>query len=84
MQSVSQQLAVDYLSDYSGTSNKGSSEVGTASLKREGHLLWHHALEYYLPPKWDNLSTRDKIISPRVSLVRCFHCITHVINTHVY
>ena len=58
---------------YSGTSNKGPSEIGTTSL--QGHLLRHHAnVLFYLRDR-DNFSTRDKTISHKVSLVRRFQCI---------
>ena len=51
--------------------NKGPSEIGTTSLQRT--LLQHHAI-LYLRDR-DDLSTRNKIISPKVSLVGRFHCI---------
>ena len=54
-------------SRFSRTSNMGPPEIGTTSL--QGHLLRHHANR-------DNLSTLNKTISPKVSLVRRFHCIT--------
>ena len=52
---------------YSRTSDKGPSEIGTTSLQRP--LVAHHASVLFYLRDRDNLSTRDKTISPKVSLV---------------
>ena len=65
---------------YSGTSDKGPSEIGTTSLQRTlvAAPCKYFSVLFYLRDR-DNLSTRDKTISPKVSLVRRFHC-----NVYMY
>ena len=61
---------------YSGTSDKGPSEIGTTSLYK-GQLLRHHAnaLVYYFTSEIGTASLQGtKFVSPKVSLVRRFHC----------
>ena len=69
-------VCVRVLHTYSGTSNKGPSEIGTTSLQRTlvAAPCSYFSVLFYLRDR-DNLSTRDKTISPKVSLVRRFHCI---------
>ena len=69
------ELANDAL--YSGTSDNGPSEIGMTSLQRAfvlNPMLIYLSILFELRDR-DDLSTRDKIISLMVSLVRRFHCI---------
>ena len=68
-------LAETKILTYSGTSDKGPSEIGTTS--PEGTLCFNSMLItgcINLRDR-DHLSTRDKIFGPIVPLVRRFHCI---------
>ena len=51
---------------YSGTSDKGPSEIGMTSLE-------------YLLPKGTTSLYKGQIVGPKVSLVRRFHCSTVVV-----
>ena len=61
---------------YSGTSDKGPSEIGTTSLQGTNSLspVYILSIHFNLRDR-DNLSTRDKLATPKVSLIRRFHCI---------
>ena len=61
---------------YSGTSDKGPSEKGTAS--NNGYISRYqtNGCSVFLPPnKEDNLSTKDKNSASKVSVVQRLHCI---------
>ena len=71
---------------YSGTSDKGPSEIGTTSLQRTKLLapkvsclevpLYFHTLVYNFTPKIGTTSLQGtKLLAPKVSLVWRFHCI---------
>ena len=56
------------------TSHKGPSEMGTTSLQRTLASTPYFSVLFDIRDR-DNLSTRDKIVGPIVSLVQRFHCI---------
>ncbi len=61
---------------YSGTSNKGPTEKGTDNLstKDTSNIPKSVYAIHFNLRKEDNLSTRDKMAGPKVSLTRRFHC----------
>ena len=65
---------------YSGTSDKGPSEIGKTSLQMT--FLRHHAntLVYYFTSEIGATSLQwTKLLSPKVSLVRRFHSILYLL-----
>ena len=63
---------------YNGTSDKGPSKKGTASLQgtpfMSSKVNFPIVLIHFKPPREDNLPTKDKMTGPKVSFIQRLHC----------